>query len=1060
MFAEAPLKTEGVAAGGERSPGLAHRAGGLTSNPLRAVVAAGILVMALGVLQAGHAKVDVLPEFSPPTVEVQTEALGLSAEEVEQLITVPLEQDLLVGTAWLDSIHSRSVPGLSEVQLVFEPGTDLYRARQVVQERISQAAGLPNVSRPPQMLQPRSSTSRTELVSLSSKALSPIQIGVLARWTIRPRLLAVPGVANVAIWGQRERQLQVQVDPNKLRDHNISLERVISSAGNALWVSPLTFLEASTPGTGGFIDTPQQRIGIQHNLPIVTPQDLAQVPLDDAGDQHLTLGDVATVVEDHQPLIGDAIVNGGEDGAGFLLAVEKLPGANTTEVTRGVDEAIDELRPALTGLDVQNTLYRPAGYVQSAVDHVRRSALAGAVLAGIVLAALLFDWRRALVGAAAVALPFAAAALVLQLFGVTFNAVVLAGLAVALAAVAHDAVAAVHSVARGRQEVGDDEPAAPAMIRAAVETGRTLLWATVVFALALVPILLMNGLSGDAFFSPMAVAALVALVASLVVAATFTPALGVLLLAGAPAARESRLGGGFRRRYERALPRVVRTPVPALVVAGLLVLAAVAVVPRFDKALFPGLKDTNVLVRWNATPGMSLPEMDRITTRASDELRALPGVREVGVQVGQAVLGDQPVGSDSAEMWLRLDPAADYGRTLASVRGVVGGYPGMGHEVLTYSEDRMREVLGRSADPITVRIFGNDLGVLQQKAEEIKGGISGIDGIAAAHVAARPAEPTLEVEVDLTKARDVGIKPGDVRRAVATLLSGVRVGSLFEDQKVFDVQVWSSPQTRNSLSSVQNLIIDTPTGAFVRLGDVAAVRVRSTVPVITHQDISRFVDVTAGVRDRNVKAVAADVRDRLQKVEFPLEYHAELLGDYDHQQAAQRRLAGFALAAAVAMFLVLQAAFGSWRLAAITFVLLPVALTGGLFAAWIQGGPMTLATVAGLLAVLALAIRSALMLVSRLRRPAAAGADPPDADAPPGPDPVVVGAGEGAVPLVTAALVTLAVLLPVLVFGDISGQEVLQPMALVVVGGLVTTVLVNLFLLPALFVRFGRRETA
>src|SRR6478672_1117805 len=280
-----------------RSPAMMRWIIGSSLKARRVVLAAAVVVMAFGVFQLRDAKVDVLPEFAAPTVLVKTEALGLSSEEGEQLITIPLEQDVLAGVAWADKIRSASAPGVSSIEITFEPGTDLYRARQVVQERISQAAGLPNVSRPPQMLQPTSSTSRTVMVSLSSKKLTPIQIGVLARWTLRPRLLAVPGVSNVAVWGQRERQLQVQVDPQKLRDRKVTLQQVIRSAGNALWVSPLTFLEASSPGTGGFIDTPNQRLGIQHNLPIINSQDLAKVAIDETSGAPLQLGDVATVVE-------------------------------------------------------------------------------------------------------------------------------------------------------------------------------------------------------------------------------------------------------------------------------------------------------------------------------------------------------------------------------------------------------------------------------------------------------------------------------------------------------------------------------------------------------------------------------------------------------------------------------------------------------------------------------------------------------------------------------------------------------------------------------------------
>ena len=1031
---------------------------GSSLKSVRVVVAVAVIVMAFGVWQLRDAKVDALPEFAPPTVVVQTEALGLSPEEVEQLITIPLEQDLLAGVAWAKKIRSESAPGVSSIELTFEGGTDLYRARQVVQERISQAAGLPNVSRPPQMLQPRSSSSRTAMVSLSSNALSPVQIGVLARWTIRPRLLAVPGVANVAIWGQRERQLQVQVDPKKLRDKNVRLEQVISSTGNSLWVSPLTFLEASTPGTGGFIDTPTQRIGIQHNLPIIKPADLEKISIDETSGA-LTLGDVATVVEDHQPLIGDAIVNGGDEGPGFTLVVEKLPYANTSDVTKGVEAALDELRPGLSGLVMDSSTFRPATYIDHSVDHLRRWVVVGAVLMLLALAALFFEWRTALTAVVAIALSFVVAALVLHLFGTTFNAVVFAGLVMALGAVAHDAVVSVENIAHRRHEGGDmgerdDSSPTNVVLGASLETGRTVVWATVAFALALLPIFVMNGLSGDSFFPPLAAACLLATVASLLVAMTVTPVLGVLVLSKTPRPPEQPLSRRVQRGYGRVLAPFVRRPVAAFVAAGVLVAVGALVVARSDKSLLPTLKDTNLLIHWDAAFGTSLPEMDRITTRAADELRRVPGVRNVAAQVGQAVLGDRAVGSDSAQMWLSVDPSADYDKTLAAVQKVVDGYPGLRHEVLTYSKDKLREVLGRTSDEVTVRIFGSDFAVLDEKAIEVKKILHGIDGVTGERVASRPAEPTMEVEVDLDKAREVGIKPGDVRRAAATLLSGIRVGSIFEDQKVFDVQVWSTPETRHSVTSVEDLLIDTPSGEPVRLGDVADLRVRPTVPVIRREGVSRYVDVTADVSGRDLGKVTTNVQDRLERVDFPLEYHAELLGDYSDQQGAQRRLLGFVVAAAIGIFLLLQAAFGSWRLAVMAFLMLPVAMAGGALAGWIDGGPMTLATVAGLLAVLAIALRSNVVLVDRFRKLRA------DAGVPFGADLLARGTREGLAPTVTTALATAIVLVPALVFGDIAGEEIVRPMAVVMLGGLVTSTLVSLFILPALYLRFGPREEA
>src|SRR5918992_2781195 len=374
----------------------------------RLIVAGGVAVMALGVTQLGKTSVDVLPEFKPPQVEVQTEALGLSAEEVEQLITVPLEQDLLVGIAFLDKIESASLPGLSSVVMTFEPGTDILDARQVVSERLTQAvgvAGLPQVAKPPQMIQPLSSTSRVSMVKLSSEKLSQIQMSVLARWVIVPRLLGVDGVANVAMWGFRDRQLQVLVDPTRLRDEGVSLQQIIRTAGNALEVSPLTFLDASAPGTGGWIDTVNQRLPIFHEQAISTPQELAQVVLEDpdgtavfVDGEPVTLGDVTDVVEDHQPLIGDAHC---QQGDCLLLVIEKFPGANTPHVIRGVDEAFETMRPGLPGMEIDTSIYRPAEYIGTSLRNVGVALLVGAILLVLVLGAFFVAWRTALVAAVA-----------------------------------------------------------------------------------------------------------------------------------------------------------------------------------------------------------------------------------------------------------------------------------------------------------------------------------------------------------------------------------------------------------------------------------------------------------------------------------------------------------------------------------------------------------------------------------------------------------------------------------------------------------------------------------
>jgi Cu/Ag efflux pump CusA len=489
------------------------------------IVIIAAALMFFGVLQLRNMPVDVLPEFAPPMVEIQTEALGLSAAEVEELITVPMEVVLLTGVAWVNSIHSESVPGLSSIVLVFEPGTDILDARQMVQERLVGAHTLPRVSKPPQMLQPLSSANRVMMIGLNSEEQSLIDMSVLARWNIRPRLMGVPGVANVAIWGQRERQLQVQVEPEQLREMDVSLQQVIRSTGNALWVSPLTFLEASYPGSGGFIDTPTQRLNVRHVLPILTEEQLAQVVVE--GAPGLTLGDVGTVVEEHQPLIGDAVVN---NGPGVLLVVEKFPWADTVEVTEDVEAAMSSLQPGLPGIHVDTSLFRPGTYVREAIQNLILALIVSAILVMVGLVILHFDWRAALISVITIPVSLMVATLAIFLLGGTMNLMVMAGLLLALAVIVDEGIIDSASMIHRLRHSGpsDERSKLAVVMAAAVEMRTSMIYATIIMLVGALPFFFMSGVAG-AFLEPVAFAYIIGILASLGVALLLTPALGSLL---------------------------------------------------------------------------------------------------------------------------------------------------------------------------------------------------------------------------------------------------------------------------------------------------------------------------------------------------------------------------------------------------------------------------------------------------------------------------------------------------------------------------------------------------
>ncbi len=1006
------------------------------------VIAIAAVVMAVGVARLDDMPVDVFPEVLPPIVQVQTEALGLSAAEVEQLITVPIEADLLAGTAWVETMRSESVPGLSSIELTFEPGTDLMDARQMVQERLTQAHALPNVSRPPHMLQSVSFSNRVMMVGLSSEKLSLIEMSVLARWTIRPRLLGVPGVANVAIWGQRERQLQVLVDPERLREKNVSLLQIIKTTGNSLWYSPLTFLESSVAGTGGFVETPNQRLGVRHVFPISTAADLARVPVEDAG---MRLEEVATVVEDHQPLIGDAM-NG--RGPGLLLVVEKLPGVNTLEVTEEIQEALDALAPGLAGIDIDSHVYRPADYIHMAIGNVAKALLIALVLVSVALLALFRSWRAALVGGLTIPLSLMTAVLVIYASGATINAMVLAGLVIALGVVIDDGIIEVDNFLR-RLRQGSGRSTARIILDAAFAMRSPMMFATAIVLLAAVPVFLMTGVPG-AFVKPMVLSYALAVLASMVVAMTVTPPLALFLMQRMPVGRrESAFAGWVQRRYDLRAPHSRTAPRAAFALAVVAAVVGIALLPAIHVSPTPTFKEPDLMIQWDAEPGTSRQEMNRIIDRVSNELRGLPGVRHVGAHVGRAILSDQVVGVNSSEIWVSLDPKADYAQSVASVEDVVHGYPGLDADVMTYMRSRFGEALSGVDEPIVVALYGQDLDLMHREAEKMRQALAGIDGIVNPHTEIEPEEPVVEIKVDLAAAEKHGIKPGEVRRAAATLLAGIEVGNLFEEQKMFEVVVWGVPQIRHSVAGIQDLLIDTPGGSHVRLGDVASIHIVSTPNVIRRENVARRVDVAADVHGRSLDAVAADVRSHIQQTAFPLEYRAELLGDFARQQAARMRVLVAAVVAGIGALFVLQAAFGSWRLAFVVVLTLPMALAGGVIAAAVAGGTLALGSLAGFLAVLGLAARQCVALIHHYRElrqgeGIAFGAEL-----------VLRGTRERAAAIWTSAIVTAVAVLPFSLSAAAPGHEIIGPMALVILGGMVTSTLYSLCVVPLLYARFG-----
>lgn len=1005
------------------------------------VVALSILLLVAGWQVIKTTPLDVFPEFSPILVEVQTEAPGLSTTEVESLITTPIE-NALNGVKGMKTMRSKSVLGLSSVVLIFADGTELMADRQLVQERLLTLTGqLPLLAKTPVILSPLSSTSRVLKIGVWSDTLSQTEMTTLVRWSVRPRLMSVPGVANVAIWGQRDRQVQVLVDPERLRDNRLTLAEVIR-----------TTQDATMPAAGGFVETPNQRLPVTHMPAVRSAEDLKDVPVAFRNGSSLLLSNVAEITEGHQPPIGDAVIN---DRPGLLLIVEKQLGANTLEVTRNVEQAIEQLRPGMRGVQLDTTIFRPATFIEMSLGNLRHALVWGCVLVAIILVLFLFEWRTALISLTAIPLSLVTAALVLYWRGATLNTMVIAGLAIALGEVVDDAIIDVENVLRRlrlNHASGEPQPAWRVVLEASLEVRSAVVYATIIVILVFLPVFFLDGLAG-AFFRPLALSYILAVAASLFVALIVTPALCLIFLpkAGRSEKRQDTvLVRWLKSGYRSTLPPLLARP--RMIVAGLVMMFLVvgAAVTRLGEEFLPNFQEYDFLMHWVEKPGTSLQAMQRITARASRELRTIPGVRNFGSHIGRAEVADEVVGPNFTELWISLDPSVPYVATVAKIQEVVDGYPGLTRDLLTYLKERIKEVLSGGSGAIVVRLYGPNLEALRQKASEVSDTIAGVSGVTNLQVEQQVDVPQIEVRVRPDAAQRFGLTPGDIRRAAMTLVRGAKVGEIYEDQRIFDVTVWSPEKSRSDILSLGNLLVDAPLGGKIPLRDVAELRIVPTPNLIQHENASRKIDVSCNVKGRDLGTVAREIEQRVHAISFAPGYHPEFLGEYAARQAGQQRLLALSALSLVGILLVLYTDFRTPRLTMLVFVSLPFALVGGVASVFLTGGILSLGSLVGFVTVLGIAARNGVMLISHYRHLEESEGQQF------GQEMILRGAEERLVPILMTAAATALALLPIALGGNKPGHEIEHPMAVVILGGLATSTLLSLFVLPTLSLRYAK----
>jgi CzcA family heavy metal efflux pump len=1018
------------------------------------VMAATAALFIFGFDRLQNLPLDVFPEFAPPRIEIQTEGPGMSVEEIEELLTIPLEEALR-GLPELDVMRSKSVTGLSSINMIFKPGIDILTARESVQERLQAIAPkLPITNAAPVILQPQSSVSRVMQLGISSKTMSIGDLSMTAFWNIRFRLLQVPGIANVVLWGFRNQQLVILMDPQKMAAHGVAVQEVRNAAAGTLNVGLLKYNASAKGSVDGFIETPNQRFYIHHKMPIAKPEELREVVIKFTADgSPVRFKDVARVEWNHDPQIGDAVIN---DGEGILVVLQKFPWANTLDVTRGVEKAIAEIKPGLPGVEIDTTIFRPASFVEQSLANLSHAMVVGAALVVLVLALFLFEWRVVVISLVAIPLSLVAAGLVLYWQGATINTMVLAGFFVGLGSLVDDAIIDVENILRRLRQNDelppDERQTRPRIIlEASLEVRRAIIYATLIIVLSVVPVFFMQGVSG-AFFIPLVFAYMLALIASMIVALIVTPALALVLLGNAPLHHsEPKFTIWLKTRYDVALTRTIAQPMSGLAITAMITLVAIAIWPTLGQSLMPAFKERGFLALWTMKPSIGRAAAVRSNLQASRDFMKVPGMRPMfGSHIGRSLTGPEVVSMNYTEHWIGMEENAPYEETYAKAEAMLDQYTGVQRELHTFVRERIRDVITGASQAIVIRVYGPDLPTLRSKAEEIRRAIADVDGLKSPRVGLQTENPHIQIRVRIDDARKHGLKPGDVRREAAVILAGSDVTDVFQEGKVFGVFVWSVPEVRQSVGHVRDIMIDKPDGGHVRLGDVADVTIEPTPNDILRDNYSRRIDVTGNVADgADLSVIAAEIQKRLHEVDFPLEYRAEVLGEFAERQANENSMRWIIVAVAIGILLLLQASFQSWRLAILTYCALPAALVGGVFAALWGGGVVSLGSLVGLLTVLGIAARNGILLIHHYQHLEREEGEPFGLNL------ILRGARERLSPILMTSLCTGLALLPIAFSGELPGHEIEHPMALVIIGGLFTSTLLNLFVVPVLYLWFG-----
>lgn len=1012
------------------------------------VLSLAVLLLAYGVYDLSRAGLDIFPEFSPKLVIVQTEAPGLSAEQVETLVTQPIE-NAISGLIGLDYVRSESIQGLSVVTAVFNEDTDRYRNRQQVTERLAAVnAQLPAGAGPPSVVPLASSSATILTMGVTSPSRSLMDLRAIVDYTIVPRVLSVQGVADVNVFGGEQKEMQIQVRPEDLRRYGLDIEDVTRAAAQATGISG-----------GGFIENENQRLTLRVVGQPRTVEELGRVVLRREAGYSITLAQVATIAYAPAPPIGAAAVNG---EAGIVMMVIGQFGANTLTISRRVEAALQELQHALATDDVQlhPTLFRPANYIEASVHNLSGHLLVGGGFVVSVLFLFLFNLRTAFISAVAIPLSLLAAVIILRRYGVNLNIMVLGGLAIALGEVVDDAIIDTENIFRRLREnaaLPAPRPIGAVVYEASMEVRGSVVYASFIVALVFVPLLTLGGVAGR-LFAPLGISYILAILASLVTALTVTPALCHLLLGHAHLeSRDPPLIRWSKPAYGWVLDRLARVPGLTLLMSVGICAIGVLLLPGLGGRFLPELREGHYIVHTTAMPGTSLRETIRLGTELQRRFREIDGVLSVSQFAGRAERSADTFGSHYAEYEVDLRPMSgrEQQRVLDELRATLASFPGILFEVNTFLTERVDETVSGYTSPVVVNIYGNDLDTLDQKAAEIAALVRDIDGAADVQIRSPTGMPALQVRLRMEALATWGLQPRQVIDAMQAAFEGAAVGRVYEGNRSWDVSVIVDREARDDPEDIAHLPLRTPDGMMITLDQVADIQQTGGRYNILHRNAQRLQTVTASVSDRDYSSFMSELRAMIKaKVRFDADTYPEFTGSAVEQQAAREELMLHSLFAGIGVLVLIYVAIGSLHNLAIILLNLPFSLLGGVVAALLSGAALSVGSMVGFVTLFGITVRNSIMLISHYQHLV-------DSEGQAwGHQTALRGAQERLPSILMTALVTALAMLPIAINSDNPGREIMGPMASIIIGGLASSTVLNLLILPTVLLRWGRFEPA